>query len=138
MKIEAYQVVFRENFSLDINYKFLKRNHDSEISRQSADVKPKKKKSFTLLEIVFTIVIIGILLAIFLPVMSAVKLAAQKVKDQSNLKTIAEAWKEYTINRGILMDIEGEGSDYGIWFAFSWGGRGGVLSKASFIALIVS
>jgi uncharacterized membrane protein len=57
-----------------------------------------KNKSFTLLEIVFTIVIIGILRAIFLPAMSSIKLAVQKVKDQSNLKTIAAAWKEYTID----------------------------------------
>jgi cell division protein FtsL len=57
-----------------------------------------KKKSFTLLEIVFTITIISILLAICLPVMSSIKLSARKLKDVSNLQTIAAAWKEYTIN----------------------------------------
>jgi prepilin-type N-terminal cleavage/methylation domain-containing protein len=36
-----------------------------------------KRRAFTLVEIVFTIAIIGILLAIFLPVMSSIKLAAQ-------------------------------------------------------------
>jgi type II secretory pathway pseudopilin PulG len=68
-----------------------------------------KNKSFTLLEIVFTIVIIGILLAIFLPVMSSIKLAAQKVKDQSNLKTIAAAWKTYTVdnNWGTIIPYNG-------------------------------
>jgi hypothetical protein len=50
-------------------------------------------------EIVFTISIIGILLAILLPAMSAIKLSAQKVRDVSNLKKIAEAWRE-CINRG--------------------------------------
>jgi prepilin-type processing-associated H-X9-DG protein len=51
-------------------------------------------------EIVFTVSIIGILLAILLPAMSAIKVSAQKVKDVSNLKKIAEAWKECAINRG--------------------------------------
>ncbi|MDR2371704.1 MAG: type II secretion system GspH family protein [Puniceicoccales bacterium] len=81
-----------------------------------------KNKSFTLLEIVFTITIIGILLAICLPVMSAIKLSAQKLKDASNLQTIAAAWKEYTINRGNIMNlmVASPGtscSDYGNWFA---------------------
>ncbi|MDR2812642.1 MAG: hypothetical protein LBB05_02545 [Puniceicoccales bacterium] len=31
--------------------------------------------------------------------MSAIKLSAQKVRDVSNLKKIAEAWREYSINR---------------------------------------
>jgi type II secretory pathway pseudopilin PulG len=66
----------------------------------NAEKGKSKSRSFTLLEIVFTIVIIGILLAIFLPVMSSIKLAAQKVKDQSNLKTIAGAWKTYHVERG--------------------------------------
>jgi prepilin-type processing-associated H-X9-DG protein len=73
---------------------------DRATERQSVK---SKNKSFTLLEIVFTIVIIGVLLAIFLPVMSSVKLAAQKVKDQSNLKTIAAAWKTYVIDNNFGM-----------------------------------
>jgi prepilin-type processing-associated H-X9-DG protein len=73
-------------------------------------------------EIVFTVSIIGILLAVLLPAMSAIKLSAKKVKDVSNLKKIAEAWKEYTINRGNVMNLMeaspgGEHSDYGMWFA---------------------
>jgi prepilin-type N-terminal cleavage/methylation domain-containing protein len=73
-----------------------------------------KKRAFTLVEIVFTIAIIGILLAIFLPTMSAIKLAAQKVKDQSHLKTIATAWKTYTVdnNWGTIPITQHEG--------FSW------------------
>jgi prepilin-type N-terminal cleavage/methylation domain-containing protein/prepilin-type processing-associated H-X9-DG protein len=63
-----------------------------------------KRRSFTLLEVVFTIVIIGILLAIFLPAMSAIKLSAQKMQDVSNLKKIAEAWCECVINRGWEID----------------------------------
>jgi prepilin-type N-terminal cleavage/methylation domain-containing protein len=50
-----------------------------------------KNQAFTLLETVFAITIIGVLLAIFLPAMSAIKLSAQKLKDQSNLQTIAKA-----------------------------------------------
>ncbi|MDR2372115.1 MAG: type II secretion system GspH family protein [Puniceicoccales bacterium] len=48
-------------------------------------MKQKKKKSFALVEIVFTIVIIGILLAIFLPAMSTVKLAAKNRRRLENL-----------------------------------------------------
>jgi hypothetical protein len=44
------------------------------------------------------------LLAIFMPVMSSVKLAAQKVKDVSNLQAIAAAWRECVINRGWVVD----------------------------------
>jgi hypothetical protein len=36
--------------------------------------------------------------------MSAIKLSAKKVKDMSNLKKIAEAWKECAINRGWTID----------------------------------
>ncbi|MDR0741087.1 MAG: prepilin-type N-terminal cleavage/methylation domain-containing protein [Puniceicoccales bacterium] len=75
------------------------RQQDNKTSSKLANVKQKKKKSFTLVEIVFTIAIIGILLAIFLPAMSAIKLAAQKVKDQSNLRKIAEGWKTYTVDK---------------------------------------
>jgi prepilin-type processing-associated H-X9-DG protein len=80
-----------------------------------------KNKSFTLLEIVFTIVIIGILLAIFLPAMSSIKLAAQKVKDQSNLKTIAKGWYECTINQGITVS-QRSGTTYGGGFTYSLAG----------------
>jgi prepilin-type processing-associated H-X9-DG protein len=55
-------------------------------------------------EIVFTISIIGILLVILLPAMSAIKLSAQKVRDVSNLKKIAEAWRECVITRGWEID----------------------------------
>jgi hypothetical protein len=61
------------------------------------------------LEIVFTITIIGILLAICLPVMSSIKLSVQKVKDVFNLQKIAAAWRECTINRGWVI------------FGASWG-----------------
>ncbi|MDR2372177.1 MAG: type II secretion system GspH family protein [Puniceicoccales bacterium] len=85
--------------------------------RQSVKI---KNKSFTLLEIVFTITIIGILLAICLPVMGAIKLSARKVKDVSDLQKIAATWREYTINRGNTMNIMQGSSwswtDYGTWF----------------------
>ncbi|MDR1366915.1 MAG: type II secretion system GspH family protein, partial [Puniceicoccales bacterium] len=81
----------------------------NDTSSKSANVKLKKKKSFTLVEIVFTISIIGILMAILLPAMSAAKLAAKKVKDVSNLKKIAEAWRECVINRGWVIDGVGFG-----------------------------
>jgi prepilin-type processing-associated H-X9-DG protein len=81
----------------------------NESSSKSTNVKQKKKKSFTLLEIVFTIVIIGILLAIFMPVISSIKLAAQKVRDVSNLKTIATAWKTYTEKFGAIAVVPRHG-----------------------------
>jgi type II secretory pathway pseudopilin PulG len=61
--------------------------------------KVKSKRSFTLVEVVFTISIIGVLLAILMPAMSAIKLSAQKIQDVSHLKKVAEAWQEYS-NRG--------------------------------------
>jgi competence protein ComGC len=83
-------------------YKATKQQSNKATKQQSnkATSVKSKNKSFTLLEIVFTIVIIGVLLALFLPVMSSIKLAAQKVKDQSNLKTITAAWRECVINYG--------------------------------------
>jgi hypothetical protein len=71
----------------------------------------EKRKSFTLVEIVFTVSIIGILLAILLPAMSAIKLSAKKVKDVSNLQKIAEAWRECTVNRGWTFG-DGNGGDF--------------------------
>ncbi|MDR0740914.1 MAG: hypothetical protein LBF34_04370 [Puniceicoccales bacterium] len=53
-----------------------------------------------MLEIVFIITIIGILLAICLPVMSSIKLSARKLKDVSNLQTVAAVWRKTVINRG--------------------------------------
>jgi prepilin-type processing-associated H-X9-DG protein len=73
-----------------------------------------KGKSFTLVEIIFTISIVGILFAILLPAMSAIKLSAKKVKDMSNLKKIAEAWQECAINRGWTF---GEGNGEGDFWA---------------------
>ncbi|MDR1591044.1 MAG: hypothetical protein LBR92_03565 [Puniceicoccales bacterium] len=58
--------------------------------------------------------------------MSSIKLSAKKMKDVSNLQKIAEAWKEYTINRGNTMDImQGSGwawTDYGNWFIITLAG----------------
>jgi hypothetical protein len=58
--------------------------------------------------------------------MSSIKLSAQKVKDVSNLQKIAEAWKEYTINRGNIMNLrQGSGTswtDYGNWFVVTLAG----------------
>jgi hypothetical protein len=39
-------------------------------------------------------------MAIIMPAVSAVKASAQKVRDISNLKKIAEIWRECVINRG--------------------------------------
>jgi type II secretory pathway pseudopilin PulG len=100
---------------------FTKRQSDKATKRQSVK---SKNKSFTLLEIVFTIVIIGILLAIFLPVMSSIKLAAQKIKDQSNLRTIAAAWKEAVIDRGWEITGESCGNIKAFEFAEQLAGRG--------------
>jgi prepilin-type N-terminal cleavage/methylation domain-containing protein/prepilin-type processing-associated H-X9-DG protein len=72
----------------------------------------KRKKAFTLVEIIFTISIIGILLAILLPAMGAIKLSAKKVKDMSNLKKIAEAWKECVVNRGWTISSGNSGQDF--------------------------
>jgi hypothetical protein len=70
----------------------------------------KSKKSFTFVEIVFQISVIGILLAILLPGMNPIKLAAISVKDMSNLKNIAEGWRKCSINGGWVTDgIEAQG-----------------------------
>jgi prepilin-type processing-associated H-X9-DG protein len=55
--------------------------------------------------------------------MSAIKLSAQKVKDQSNLRKIAEAWRECVINRG--WKINGvTGERYATYFIEQLGGVG--------------
>jgi prepilin-type processing-associated H-X9-DG protein len=59
--------------------------------------------------------------------MSAIKLSAKKLKDTSNLKKIAAAWYEYTIERGNIMNLmhapeTGNWSDFGVWFANSLAG----------------
>jgi prepilin-type N-terminal cleavage/methylation domain-containing protein len=77
---------------------------DKATKRQSVKSIESKSRAFTLLETVFTITIIGILLAIFLPVMSAIKLSAQKLKDASNLQKVAAAWRECAINRSWVID----------------------------------
>jgi prepilin-type processing-associated H-X9-DG protein len=84
-------------------YKTTKRQNDKTTKRQNVRNVKYKNQSFTLMEIVFTITIIGILLAICLPVMSSIKLSAQKVKDQSNLQTIAKGWYECVVNRGWII-----------------------------------
>ncbi|MDR0740443.1 MAG: type II secretion system GspH family protein [Puniceicoccales bacterium] len=94
---------------------------DKATKRQSVK---SKNKSFTLVEIVFTIVIIGILLAIFLPVMSSIKLSAQKLKDASNLKAIAAAWREAVINRGRIIDGKDDNRYWVTVFAEQLAGRG--------------
>jgi prepilin-type processing-associated H-X9-DG protein len=77
-------------------------------STDRKNVKSKNKRSFTLVEVVFTISIIGVLLAILMLAMSAIKLSAQKIQDVSHLKKIAEAWHEAVINRGWILDGIGE------------------------------
>ncbi|MDR1906621.1 MAG: prepilin-type N-terminal cleavage/methylation domain-containing protein [Puniceicoccales bacterium] len=94
---------------------------------KSGSRRKEKRKSFTLVEIVFTVSIIGILLAILLPAMSAIKLSAKKVKDVSNLQKIAEAWREYAVDRGNNMGLKKvtygtDHADYGNWFARSLAG----------------
>jgi prepilin-type processing-associated H-X9-DG protein len=55
-------------------------------------------------ETVVVMAIIGILASIVLPVYNEVKLAAKKVKDVSNLKKIAEAWRECVVKPGGRME----------------------------------
>jgi hypothetical protein len=59
-----------------------------------------KSKAFTLIEVIFVFTIIAILLAILLPGMSTLKRTAQKLRDVSHLRKIAEAWKECYVVRG--------------------------------------
>ncbi|MDR1366687.1 MAG: prepilin-type N-terminal cleavage/methylation domain-containing protein [Puniceicoccales bacterium] len=71
---------------------------DTAIQRYSDTAIQRYKGAFTLIEIVFTLSIIGILLAILLPTISTIKFNAQKVRDIVNLKKIAEAWKSYIVD----------------------------------------
>jgi hypothetical protein len=62
-----------------------------------------------------------------MPAMSAIKLSAQKIQDVSHLKKIAEAWREYTIERGNTMNLVNvpAGANYadcGNWFFESLAG----------------
>jgi prepilin-type processing-associated H-X9-DG protein len=95
--------------------------NDKTTKRQNIRNVKIKNQSFTLLEIVFTITIIGVLLAICLPAMSAIKLSAQKLKDVSNLQKIAAAWRECAVNRGWTF---GEGEIAVTLFVEQLAGRG--------------
>lgn len=55
--------------------------------------------SFTLVEVIFVVSIVGILMSIFLPSFSNTKENAHRIKDVANMKKYAEAWTEYTVNR---------------------------------------
>jgi Mg2+/citrate symporter len=76
-------------------------------STKRKNVKSKRKKTYTRVVVVFTISIIGILLTLLMPAMSAIRLGAQKVQDVSHLKKVAEAWRECVINRGWEMEDDG-------------------------------
>ncbi|MDR1590963.1 MAG: hypothetical protein LBR92_03140 [Puniceicoccales bacterium] len=55
--------------------------------------------------------------------MSAIKLGAQKAKDQSNLQKIAEAWRGAVIDRGWIIDGESGGNIKSTDFAEQLAGR---------------
>jgi hypothetical protein len=100
-------------------------NRQIDKSTNCKNVKSKKRKSFTLVEVVFTISIIGVLLAILMPAMSAIKLSAQKIQDVSHLKKIAEAWRECVINRGWTINgKDGSGTYFATAFAEQLAGFG--------------
>jgi hypothetical protein len=68
--------------------------------------------------------ILEVLLIIFLPIINFVKFADQKVKDISNLKTIAAAWKECTIDRGWMISGESWENIKAVEFARELAGHG--------------
>ncbi|MDR2200690.1 MAG: prepilin-type N-terminal cleavage/methylation domain-containing protein [Puniceicoccales bacterium] len=87
----------------------------------------RKSKAFTLIEVIFVIAIIAILSAILLPGISKLKQCAQKLRDVSHLRKIAEAWRECTVNRGWIINgvVSGDsGKRWVIVFAEQLAGRG--------------
>ena len=70
-----------------------------------------KTKAFTLVELLVTITIVGILSAILLPVLSRAKISAQCVVSRNNLKQIAALWTEYAHDNGRMMPYDGKNSN---------------------------
>ena len=66
---------------------------------------PRRRRAFTLMELMVVMTIIGILMAILLPVLSRGKVKAKRLKCQSNLKQIATS----------LRGFSGENSTYMPW-----------------------
>lgn len=64
------------------------------------------KKAFTLLELIFVIVILGILAAIALPKMSSSKDEAEVSKSLNNLKTLTNDISIYTLKNDALSSIK--------------------------------
>lgn len=64
------------------------------------------KKAFTILELVFVIVILGILAAIALPKMSSSKDEAEVSKSLNNLKTLINDISIYTLKNDHLRSIK--------------------------------
>lgn len=54
------------------------------------------KKAYTLLEILITIAIISILIAIVFPIYNTIRISSYKIKSISNIKQLGMAWKMYS------------------------------------------
>jgi prepilin-type N-terminal cleavage/methylation domain-containing protein len=62
----------------------------------------KRKKGFTLIELLVVIGVIAILMAMLLPAISKVRIAAQKTKARAQIKALEIAIKSYETTYGVL------------------------------------
>ncbi len=86
-------------------FKFLK-GKDEKFTRQNLQKNLKFKKAFTILELVFVIIILGILAAIALPQFSSSKDEAEISKSLNNLRTLVNDISIYALRNDALNSIK--------------------------------
>ncbi|WP_312636657.1 prepilin-type N-terminal cleavage/methylation domain-containing protein [Oscillibacter sp.] len=88
---------------------------------QSLKAKKNSKKGFTLMEMLIVVAIIGVLVAISIPVFTAKLTDARKAADDANMRTAKAVYAVYQLNASSSSDDSGLGSGGPYYFNASTG-----------------